>query len=96
MSKANSLGGGLQTEMTAIRLRMAAAQRHEQAAASTAAAPPAPAAVPQRKVLAFRPKLPGVSKKVAKPPATTTTKGRTRLVVKVKVKSPFLQRRLGL
>ena len=89
MSKANSLGGGLQLETIAMRRVMAAdslrLQRHKEAAAPPppAAAPPTPAA--KRKFLAFKPKLPGVTPK-AKAAASTAPKTRTRLVVKVKVK----------
>lgn len=92
MSKANSLGGGLQTELASVRLRMAHSVR---AQPMPAAVPAAAASVPQRKVLAFQPKMPAITKKAPKQ-AVPKFKGKARLVVKVNVKSPFLQRRLGL
>lgn len=91
MSRINSLGGGLQTEMTAIRLKMAHVQKKQ--AAAHVPAPVAPLPTVHRKVLAFKPKMPAVSKKVAKPPSAG---GKTRVVLKVKVKSPALQKRLGI
>lgn len=94
MSRLNAMGGGLQTEMSAVRLRMAHAEKRAKTAAIPIqpAAPAAPTAM--RRVVAFRPKMPAVSKKVAAQP---TPKGmKTRVVLKVKVKSPALQRRLGV
>ena len=89
MSRANTLGTGLQTEMSSIRLQMA-----RQQAPRAVVAPMAPVApLPKRKVLAFKPTLPGVAKPKPRAPPS---EGRTRLVLKVKVKSPALQRRLGL
>ena len=86
------MGGGLQTELSAIRLKMA--QPAKTKPVVTTPPVPAPLPVPQRRVVAFKPKLPAVSKKVAKPPAPAGMK--TRVVFKVKVKSPALQRRLGV
>lgn len=93
MSRLNAMGGGLQTEMSAVRIRMAHAEKRAKAAAPAPAAPPPPQ--PMRRVVVFNPKMPAVSKNVSKPPPMP--KGaKTRLVVKVKVKSPALQRRLGV
>lgn len=96
MSRINSLGGGLQTEMTAVRMRMAHAVRKEQErqAAVTAAVAPAPLPSVQRKTLVFKPKMPVVAKKGPKPPPGP--KGKTRVVLKVKVTSPALKKRLGI
>ena len=92
MSRLNTMGGGLQTEMSAVRIRMAHVEKRARTAAMAHEAPAAPAAM--RRVVAFRPKMPAVSKKVAKQPMPKGAK--TRLVFKVKVKSPALQRRLGV
>ena len=96
MSKGNSMGGGLQTEMSSVRFRMS--QNTPQPSmmtttATTASAPVAPA-VPKRKVLVFHGKLPAVSKRAKKTSANEIKK--SRVVLNVKVRSPALQRRLGL
>lgn len=84
MSKTNSLGGGLQTELGAVRLKMAKSVERVREREAVVLPPSK-----KRKVLAFAPKLPGVSKK-------TAPKERNRIVLKVNVRSPALQRRLGL
>lgn len=95
MSRLNTMGGGLQTEMSAVRIRMAHVEKRAKTAAMAHEVPAVPASM--RRVVAFRPKMPAVSKKVAKAPMPTMPKGaKTRLVLKVKVKSPALQRRLGV
>lgn len=92
MSRSNTLGSGLQTELTSVRLHMARGAQQAQMRATTSVPSPV-APLPQRKVLAFKPTLPGVSKPKPRPPPSS---GRTRLVLKVKIKSPALQRRLGM
>lgn len=93
MSRSNTLGAGLQTEMSAVRrVHMATVQKAKLAVVPTPAPVVAPAA--QRRVLAFKPTLPAVSKKVHKEPLPKGSK--TRLVFKVNVKSPALKRRLGV
>lgn len=98
MSKANNLGGGLTREIVGERLRNADTQRKIQAKFDSIAAAAAPAVaaapVPQRKALTLKPKMPGISKKVAAAPSDAGAK--RKLVMKVAIKSPALRRTLGI
>ena len=96
MSKANNLGGGLTREIVGERLRNAETQRKIQAKFDSIAAAPVTiaAAGPKRKALTLKPKMPGITKKVAAAPSAPGTK--KKLVMKVSVKSPMLRRTLGI
>ena len=97
MSKANNLGGGLTREIVGERLRIAETQRKIQVKFDSIAAAPVTiaAAGPKRKALTLKPKMPGITKKIAAAgaaPAGTKKK----LVMKVSIKSPMLRRTLGI
>lgn len=94
MSKANSLGVGLQNEGPAKRFQIAEAQKKIQSK-TTFAPPPFVAAppLPKRSAIVFLPKMPGVSKPALKKELPGT---RRKLVVKVNVKSPALRRALAI
>lgn len=96
MSRASpALGNGLQTEMTAIRLHLAKSI-NKLATPEPPAPPSAPPAL-RRRVIAFKPKLPGMSPPSATPAAATAVKKpKKKLVMKIHVKSPALARRIGL
>ncbi len=93
MTKANTLGLGLHSELAAQRFQISEAQKK----IATASAPPLVTAappLPKRHALAFVPKMPGVSKQMHK--AENTPGTRRKLVLQVKVKSPMLRRGIGL
>ena len=95
MTKSNSLGFGLQSEVMAMRFQISEAQKKIKAkTAAVAVSPPAAPSLPKRNALVFAAKLPGVSKPT--PTVKKTPGTRRKLVVQVKVKSPALRRTLGM
>jgi phage-related minor tail protein len=88
--RTNALGIS-QGEIGITRLRAAATMEKARARTEAMAPAPAPAAAKKvRKVVAFKPKMPAVSKRVASTEPKMT--GPRRFVLQVKVKKPFMKR----